>query len=528
MSYTALYRKLRPQSFSDVIGQPHIVKTLINQINTGRVSHAYLFCGTRGTGKTSTAKIFARAVNCYEPVDGEPCNKCSSCESILKGSSLNVIEIDAASNNGVDNIREIRDEVKYAPTEGKYRIYIIDEVHMLSTGAFNALLKTLEEPPPFVLFILATTDPQKIPATVLSRVQRFDFHRITVKVMAEKIKEHMLEENVGIDENAIYYISGLADGAMRDALSILDQCIAFHYGQHLTIEMVQDIVGSVDSSVFFSFTEALNKYDTAKCMEIIDETVIKGRDISQFVSDLIQHFRNLLISLNIQGSSSALAFSDELIEKMKKQAQEITAQPLISYISAFSSLQSEIKYASNQRVLLEIACMKICNPEARENAESPVALIERIKKLEIEIANGVQINAPVYNNVKSEVNEEPKAFIEKAIPEDIQKVIKSWDKVVNKFKTPKKGYLKKSKPCYIEGSSLIIVSPNGTTSGILRNAEGEIKDCLKEMFNKEFNIIFMAKDEYDMRHMKTYNREDDAFLKESLAERINSDIIYEE
>ena len=250
MSYTALYRKWRPVSFGDVKGQDPIVKTLKNQITSGRIGHAYLFCGTRGTGKTSIAKIFARAVNCEHPVDGSPCNECETCRHIMEGSSLNVVEIDAASNNGVENIREIREQVQYPPTEGTYRVYIIDEVHMLSIGAFNALLKTLEEPPSYVIFILATTEVHKIPITILSRCQRYDFKRISLDTIADRLRELTEAEHIGVEERALRYVAKAADGSMRDALSLLDQCAAFHFGETLTYDNVLEVLGAVDNSVF--------------------------------------------------------------------------------------------------------------------------------------------------------------------------------------------------------------------------------------------------------------------------------------
>ena len=269
MAYTALYRKFRPQTFDSVIGQDHIVKTLKNQMKSERVSHAYLFCGTRGTGKTSTAKIFARAINCTNPTaDGEPCNECAVCQDILAGRSVNVIEIDAASNNGVDNIREIREEVKYPPTQGKFKVYIVDEVHMLSTAAFNALLKTLEEPPAHVIFILATTDPQKVPATILSRVQRFDFRRITTDTIADTMMGYLQEEGHRATPEAVRYVAQLGDGSMRDSLSILDQCLAFFSGEEVTLEKVLDIMGAVDQTIFFEMTEALARKD-AKVLGMI-------------------------------------------------------------------------------------------------------------------------------------------------------------------------------------------------------------------------------------------------------------------
>lgn len=259
MSYTALYRKFRPSEFDDVKGQDHIVTTLKNQIKADRIGHAYLFCGTRGTGKTTIAKIFAKAVNCEHTVDGSPCGECEMCRAISTGASMNVIEIDAASNNGVDNIREIREEVAYRPAEGKYKVYIIDEVHMLSIGAFNALLKTLEEPPEYVIFILATTEAHKIPITILSRCQRYDFKRIGIDTIANRLNELMIEEKVDVEEKAIRYIAKIADGSMRDALSLLDQCIAFYLGQKLTYDHVLEVLGAVDTDVFSNLLRQILK-----------------------------------------------------------------------------------------------------------------------------------------------------------------------------------------------------------------------------------------------------------------------------
>ena len=257
MSYTALYRKFRPSTFDQVKGQDHIVQTLKNQINANRIGHAYLFCGTRGTGKTSVAKIFAKAVNCEHPVDGSPCNECETCRGITNGSAMNVIEIDAASNNGVDNIRQIRDEIQYSPSSGKYTVYIIDEVHMLSIGAFNALLKTLEEPPAYVIFILATTEPHKIPITILSRCQRYDFKRISIDTIAARLSELMEKESIEVEDKAIRYVAKAADGSMRDALSLLDQCIAFYLGQKLTYDNVLDVLGAVDNEIFSRLTRSV-------------------------------------------------------------------------------------------------------------------------------------------------------------------------------------------------------------------------------------------------------------------------------
>ena len=285
MSYQALYRKFRPQEFEDVKGQDHIVTTLKNQIKADRIGHAYLFCGTRGTGKTTIAKIFAKAVNCEHPVDGSPCGECPTCKAIAAGTSMNVIEIDAASNNGVENIRQIREEVTYRPTEGKYKVYIIDEVHMLSIGAFNALLKTLEEPPSYVIFILATTEAHKIPITILSRCQRYDFRRISIDTITDRLRELMDEEHVDVEEKALRYVAKAGDGSMRDALSLLDQCIAFYLGQKLTYDNVLEVLGAVDTDVFSRLLRKILDKDITGAIAVLEELVVEGRELGQFVND---------------------------------------------------------------------------------------------------------------------------------------------------------------------------------------------------------------------------------------------------
>ena len=335
MSYTALYRKWRPTSFEEVRGQDHIVKTLKNQINSGRIGHAYLFCGTRGTGKTSIAKIFARAVNCEHPVDGSPCGECSMCRQIAEGASLNVVEIDAASNNGVENIRDIREQVQYPPTDGRYRVYIIDEVHMLSIGAFNALLKTLEEPPSYVIFILATTEVHKIPITILSRCQRYDFKRISIDTIAGRLAELTQAEQIDVDDRALRYVARAADGSMRDALSLLDQCVAFHFGEKLTYDNVLEVLGAVDNRVFSKLFQAVLASDTKACIREIEEMIIQGRDLSQLVNDFVWYMRNLLIAKTTDEPGDMLDMSEENLAVLKEEAAGVDTETLMRYIRIF-------------------------------------------------------------------------------------------------------------------------------------------------------------------------------------------------
>ena len=320
MSYTALYRKFRPDNLTDVKGQDHIVTTLTNQIRHNRIGHAYLFCGTRGTGKTTVAKILAKAVNCEHPVNGSPCNECAMCKAIQAGTAMNVIEIDAASNNGVDNIREIREEVSYRPTEGKYKVYIIDEVHMLSTGAFNALLKTLEEPPSYVMFILATTEAHKIPITILSRCQRYDFHRITIDTIAARLEELLKIEGVEAEEKAIRYVAKAGDGSMRDALSLLDQCIAFYLGQTLTYDKVLEVLGAVDTEVFSKLLRKVIQGDVTASIHILEDLIVGGRELGQFVGDFTWYMRNLLLVKTSEDPEEAIDVSSENMKLLKEES----------------------------------------------------------------------------------------------------------------------------------------------------------------------------------------------------------------
>lgn len=379
MSYMALYRKWRPDTFDEVKGQEHVVTTLKNQIKNDRIGHAFLFCGTRGTGKTSIAKLFAKAVNCENPVDGSPCNKCASCIAISKGTAMNVIEIDAASNNGVDNIRQIKEEIEYSPSEGKYKVYIIDEVHMLSPGAFNALLKTLEEPPSYVIFILATTEAHKIPITISSRCQKYDFRRIPATTISDRLMELMDREKIDVEQKAVEYIAKAADGSMRDALSILDQCIAFNLGSRLTYDNVIDTIGAVDIDIFVKLFDRILELDVAGAIDVIGEIVWQGRELSRFVSEFTWFMRNiLLVKVSAEGDNN-LDMSTENIEKIKNLAERTDLDALLRYIRIFSETGANIKYATQKRVVLELTIIKLCRPEMETDYSS---ILDRIRILE--------------------------------------------------------------------------------------------------------------------------------------------------
>lgn len=481
MSYQALYRKFRPTEFEDVKGQEHIVTTLKNQIKADRIGHAYLFCGTRGTGKTTVAKIFAKAVNCEHPVDGSPCGECPSCRAIADGSSMNVIEIDAASNNGVDNIRQIREEVSYRPTEGKYKVYIIDEVHMLSTGAFNALLKTLEEPPSYVIFILATTEAHKIPITILSRCQRYDFHRISIDTIAARLSDLMQQEKVDVEEKAIRYVAKAGDGSMRDALSLLDQCIAFHLGETLTYENVLEVLGAVDTEVFSRLLRQIIDKNVAAAISILDELVDEGRELGQLVSDFTWYLRNLLLIQSSDDMEEVLDMSQDSIDALKEEAKLISPEVLLRYIRIFSELGNQVRYASQKRIVIEIAIIKLCRPEMETDQTS---IIDRLESLEQKMAQGVpaaQVQAGTMpQSTTSGTAQVKKPELPKAIPEDIQAAIKNWRSIISEVGGNTKVYLNKAVPTLGNASDLQLVFDDENAYAYLEENRAGCLDTIKE------------------------------------------------
>ncbi|CEK31294.1 DNA polymerase III subunits gamma and tau [[Clostridium] sordellii] len=504
--HKALYRAYRPQNFKDVVGQNHIIRTLKNQIQNNNVGHAYLFCGTRGTGKTSTAKIFARAVNCENSIDEEPCNECEVCKDILNDNIMDVIEIDAASNNSVDDIREIRENVKYTPAKCKYKVYIIDEVHMLSQGAFNALLKTLEEPPSYVIFILATTEPHKIPATILSRCQRFDFKRVTVKDMATRMKEICDDVNIEVDERALNLIARNSQGALRDALSILDQCMSFSEG-NIEYKDVVDLLGTVNIEQLFEMAEYVIKEDTKKCLEILNEFVIWGKDIKNLVDDLIDHFRNLMVCKVSKDLDEIISLPDETVELLKSQSSLIETNEIIRILNILSTTQDAIKSSTNPRVLAEVSIMKLSQPMFDDSKE---ALLKRISTLEEAIRSGnIKINnIETKESIEVEkeiIQEQPKeeVYYEEVKSEDVKLIEKSWENILMHIKKDKNmpvyAILREAREFNVNSNNLYIMFDDNFAFAKNKLSDSNtleyVESIVRETINRSFSIKIILRSE---------------------------------
>ncbi len=464
MSYQALYRKFRPRTFEEVKGQDAVVTTLRNQIKNDRLAHAYLFTGTRGTGKTSIAKLFARAVNCESPVDGSPCGECAVCREIASGASLNVTEQDAASNNGVEDVRQIIEEITYPPTTGKYKVYIIDEVHMLSTAAFNALLKTLEEPPSYVIFILATTEVHKIPITILSRCQRYDFRRIDLKTIADRMRELMDKEGNRVEDRALLYIARCADGSMRDALSLLDQCLAFYMDEELTYDGALKVLGAVDVSVFSKLLSFILAGDVAGAIRLLDEAVMLGRELSQFVADFIGYLRNLMLVKASEEIDDVVNVSTEHRKVLISEAESIDDDTLMRYIRVFSTLSGDIRYSTQKRVLVEIALIRLCRPQGDGDLSG---LMDRVRAVEEKLEKGVPA-APVYVTAPGPgagvrpAPVEPKK-LKKALAEDVKQAVGNWSRVLAELDAPYRSCAKAAKLSVDEDTdTLLLVFDNKT------------------------------------------------------------------
>lgn len=528
MTYQALYRVWRPQDFSEVYGQEMITKTLQNAISQGTPSHAYLFTGPRGTGKTSVAKIFSKAINCPNSKDGEPCNNCSICEQITDGSLGDVMEIDAASNNGVEEIRDIREKANYAPTQAQYKVYIIDEVHMLSMGAFNALLKTLEEPPKNVIFILATTEPHKIPLTIISRTQRFDFRRVAEEAIIQRMKYILSETKVEYEEDALLLIAKAAEGGMRDALSILDQALSFQEEEILT-EDIQMITGSVTQELLEEYFESLATEDTKTALNLLQQLLSEGKDAGRFVEDVILFGRDLLLFQNMKTKVSSLFKIAKLSENFEKLANEISDEFLYQLIHIFNQTQSELRLSNHAEVYLEVATIKLSQIEEaaqtspQEKASSPqspkdqdemMKMRDEIKKMQ-ELVSDLE-----KNGVKQEANKEGKQekkkvksptgsykanrssiynVLAEATHEDLNQIKSLWTDLLNLLNVGQKALLNNAKPVAASKDALVIefaydiLCERAEEDNILEN---KVNDYLEKVINKRIQLLYITSEEW--------------------------------
>lgn len=511
--YRVLYRKWRPQTFADVVGQEHITSTLAHEVEIGKISHAYLFTGSRGTGKTTCAKILAKAANCLNPIDGNPCNECSVCKGLDDGTILDVIEIDAASNNGVDNIRDLREEANYTPVHTKYRVYIIDEVHMLSIGAFNALLKTLEEPPAHVKFILATTEVHKLPATILSRCQRFDFHRITPENIKGRLLHVAENENITIDDDAALLISRIADGALRDALSILDRCSGI--SSHITSEIVSNAAGLAGKDYLFELVDNINMNNPSEVLSLIAKLHNDSCDMERLCSELINHFRNIMIIKTVKNPQQLIVCTDIDFELYKKQAEKTTLFKVLSCITTLEECAALLKSSTNKRTQMEMSAIKICIPDISSDTS---ALIARIENLENAIREGKIVSAPKTEAVTPANKEEPKPVEEKkeetplqsppSAPADepspdVDILFTSWGEVLTKLDVTDKpllGILGNSS-AYMRGEFMLIKCDNPIFSQFIRqgNHANAIKTAIYEVTGKKFRLGIYKGEESDAK-----------------------------
>lgn len=525
--YQALYRKWRPSTFDDVYGQPHVTKTLKSELESGRISHAYLFTGSRGTGKTSCAKILSKAVNCLNPINGNPCNECAICKGIDNGSVLDVIEIDAASNNGVDNIRDLREEANFTPANAKYRVYIIDEVHMLSIGAFNALLKTLEEPPAHVIFILATTEIHKLPATILSRCQRFDFKRISPEDITARLEYVAEKENVSITAPAASLIARIADGGMRDALSLLDRCFAM--SSDIDENIVSSAAGIAGTVHLFSFSEFVANNDYTSALKLVSKLHNESCDIDSLCTELTLHFRNLMVAKTVKDCTGLIVCSGQEMENLKKKASELKLSKILKCISILEETSKNIKNAANKKIQLEAAVIKMCGPVINSSASSDPGLEERINLIEAKLdeilKNGViPASAPADKKEPAPAEEAPKepASSEEekqepakpeasASPEDEipDGEFRNWSEVLEKlmqYDMPLFGIMSNS-TAVIRSGRVLISSENPTLFDFIKNDGSHAKllsKSISEVLGRRMKIgVSTAKESAEKENAKS-------------------------
>ena len=527
--YLALYRKYRPRTFEDVRGREVIVRTLKNQIISGTIAHSYLFCGTRGTGKTTIAKIFAKAVNCENPQDGSPCGECPSCRAIGADASLNVVEMDAASNNGVDDIRNIIDQVAYSPTQGRYRVYIIDEVHMLSTAAFNALLKTLEEPPSYAIFILATTEPNKLPVTILSRCQRYDYGRLSTETIEGRLREVAQAEDLAVEDKALRYIASAADGSMRDGLSLLDQCNAFNYGNEvLTYDKTLEILGAVDTRVFSKLYGHIHEGQVAEALKVLEDVLMQGREMMQFVADFLWYLRNLMLLRASESTKDALDISADNLAQMIEDARKSEMSEIMREIRIFSSLVEQIRYSASRRILTEMAIIRAARGRmggVESGAEDQLdTLRNRIRELEQRLLEDEKKIAerPSSSNWGVEGDQDsdqpqrspapgetaqgtpaaqaakPKKQYPKAVPEDVKEIVRNWTKYISQLPPGMtRVSLLQAKHSVGDKGQLVIVFNNFVTADHFLHDEGyrnRLRYFLRQCSGKDIEIEYKALD----------------------------------
>ncbi len=526
--YKALYRQYRPKTFDEVIGQEHITTTLRNQIFNGNIGHAYLFSGTKGTGKTSTAKIFARAVNCIDLKDGNPCNSCEICKGILDESIMDVIEMDAASNSSVDDIRELRDKVQYAPAKAKYKVYIMDEVHMLSNDAFNALLKTLEEPPAHLIFILATTEAERLPQTILSRCQRFDFRRISTENIVLSLKNICNDLNIKYEESALQLIARNAEGAMRDSVSLLDQCISFNKDE-LTLKDSLEILGIANKDIIFNIVDNLKEKDLERTLYIVDDIVESGIDINQFIKDLILHFRNLMIAKSSKNPYDIIDMEEEAIKKYEIQAENMSLKFILKALDLLNEGESQAKWSTQPRIILEMSIIKLIN------LEDELSLEERVKKLEGFIRTGKAMipekamerqfgRRDIQKNIEKPITKEKvdkkeeKVYIEEKIDLgkgkttegglisegtelEFNKVVDEWELILNYIRKENVvvyALLKEGSPLNI-GSNLLTIGYKENfgvhKEALERKHQDFVNKVISSYFNKSVRVKFIMEDE---------------------------------
>ena len=523
--YQALYRQYRPKTFKEVLGQEHITTTLKNQIQKGNIGHAYLFSGTKGTGKTSVAKIFSRAVNCLNPTDGNPCNECEICKGILDESIMDIIEMDAASNRGIDDIRELRDKVIYPPARAKHKIYIIDEAHMLTNQAFNALLKTLEEPPEHLIFILATTEMEKLPQTILSRCQRFDFKRITSKDIVANMKNICSELKVPVENKALNIIARNSDGAMRDALSLLDQCISYKEGE-LTYKDVLSILGIANTDLLFTMVDNIKNKNLEDILFKIDEIIQEGKDTNKFIKDLIFHFRNLLIAKTSKDPIDIMDMDGETVSMYIEQSKDISLDFILRSLEILNKSEEQAKWATQPRIILEMATIKLVNLEER------ISLEERVKKLEMIINSGeVNLTKPTEAKVvkkgekakqqiekpeKSKEEIEPVQIIDDGKELSFENIKNQWQKVLKIIKDKKINIY----ALLVEGKLISFINNNLRIGykdgfGFHRDAINKpnnkefVEKTVSSYFNKNIDIDFIMEDEQAIENIeKTEEKED--------------------